>query len=140
MELAARRLVIHEEDGVKTWGVNGLIRLDSDSSGQGLSLSVRPSVGTDGVRRLWDIQSSARSANGDDAELSPRLSAEVGYGIGALGGLLMPYTSLSALEGDDATYRVGGRFSKDSRLNMNLGVDLKDNSEYGIALQGSIIW
>ena len=140
MKLAARRLVMHEENGVRTWGVSGLIRLNSDSSGQGLSLSVRPSIGTDGAERLWDIESASRSANENDAELSTRLSAEVGYGIGALGGLLTPYTSLSALEGDDATYRVGGRFSKDSRLNMNLGVDLKDNSEYGIALQGSIIW
>ena len=142
MKLDARGLVMHEEDDVRNWGVSGMLRVDSDSSGHGLSLSVQPSVGdsSGGTARLWDIQDSSHSEIGDKEDLTPRLSAEVGYGVGALGGLMTPYVGISTLEGGNDVYRLGGRFSKENRLNMNLGVDVEDNSEYRIELQGSIVW
>ena len=70
--------------------------------------------------RLGALRQAERSNSGDgrsaaglvgNGEFDPgaRLDAEVGYGLGGMGGLLTPYGGMSVSERVQ-TYRVGSRF------------------------------
>ena len=59
-----------------------------------------------GAERLWSQRTAAGLVREGDFEPgSASFEAEVGYGIGAMGGLLTPYTSL-ILSGSGETYRA----------------------------------
>ena len=88
MALRVHGLAAHAEDGYGEWGVSGSLRLVPGGAGRGLSASLTPSYGVDpgGSERLWMLPDASGLAANDDAPLSGRLDAEVGYGLAAFGG------------------------------------------------------
>lgn len=146
MQVNARALLTHAEEDVKEWGIGGLVRLDPGQAGRGLALTVEPAVGSaaSGAARLWSLRDASRLAD-ERVDLEPRVRAEVGYGLGAMGGMLTPYASLSVSETERETYRVGVRFRVGERLSMSLEGDRREhardeNASHGVVLQGLIRW
>ena len=88
MALRVHGLAAHAEDGYSEWGVSGSLRLVPGGEGRGLSASLTPSYGVDpdGSERLWMLPDAHALAANDDAPMSSRLDAEVGYGLPAFGG------------------------------------------------------
>ena len=113
VSLHGRRLVVHEQSGYEEWGVGGSIQLNPGGVGRGLSLGLKPSLGStvSSLTRLW-----ANGANG----LTPtgygygngnrRLDAEIGYGVDALDGrgVFAPYARLVLMD-----QQAPGRFGSD---------------------------
>ena len=142
----ARALLTHEEEDVKDWGVGGLLRFDPGQAGRGFALEVQPSMGgaASGAARLWSLRDASRLAHGE-AGIEPRVRAEMGYGIDAMGGILTPYAGLSLSERGRRTYRVGGRLKVRKGLSMSLEGDRGQSgrdgkTSHGVVLQGSIHW
>ena len=81
-------LAAHADDGYNEWGVSGSLRLVPGGAGRGLSASLTPSYGVDpgGTERLWLLPDASGLTANDEAPLSRRLDAEVGYGLPAFGG------------------------------------------------------
>ena len=96
----------HEE-----WGMGGRVQLGPGARGHGLSFSLAPRWGETAARvgRLWE-QGVVGSAVDDGTPGAPRVAAQIGYGIGAVGGrgVLTPYVGLE-LSGDASRLRGGGR-------------------------------
>ena len=88
MALKVHGLAAHAERGYNEWGVSGSLRLVPGAAGRGLSASLTPSYGVDpgGSERLWMLPDASGLAANDDAPLSRRLDAEVGYGMALFGG------------------------------------------------------
>ena len=88
MALKVHGLAAHAEGGYDEWGVSGSLRLVPGGGGRGLSASLTPSYGVDpgGSERLWAMPDAHALAANDDAPLSHRLDAEVGYGMALFGG------------------------------------------------------
>ena len=88
MALKVHGLAAHAEGGYEEWGVSGSLRLVPGGGGRGLSASLTPSYGADpgGSERLWAMPDAHALAANDDAPLSHRLDAEVGYGMALFGG------------------------------------------------------
>ena len=88
LALRVHGLAVHAEDGYDEWGVSGQFRLAPDGSGRGLTASLTPSYGVDpgGSERLWALPDASRLTAAGEAVPSSRLDAELGYGIGLLGG------------------------------------------------------
>ena len=88
MALRVHGLAAHAEGGYNEWGVSGSLRLVPGAAGRGLSASLTPSYGADpgGSERLWMLPDASGLAANEDAPLSHRLDAEVGYGIALFGG------------------------------------------------------
>ena len=88
MEFRVHGLAGHAEDGYDEWGVSGSLRLVPGAAGRGLSASLTPSYGVDpgGSERLWMLPDAHALAANEDAAMSSRLDAEVGYGIAMFGG------------------------------------------------------
>ena len=81
-------LAAHADGGYDEWGVSGQLRLVPGAAGRGLSASLAPSWGVDpdGSERLWMLPDASGLAANDDAALSRRLDAEVGFGLALFGG------------------------------------------------------
>ena len=88
MALKVHGLAAHSERGYDEWGVSGSLRLVPGGAGRGLSASLTPSYGVDpgGSERLWTMPDASGLAANENAPLSSRLDAEVGYGIAMFGG------------------------------------------------------
>ena len=87
MALKVHGLAAHAERDYNEWGVSGSLRLVPGVAGRGLSASLTPSYGADpgGSERLWTMPDASGLAANDNAPLSSRLDAEVGYGIALFG-------------------------------------------------------
>ena len=119
------------------------------AAGRGLSASLTPSYGADpgGSERLWTLPDAHALAANEDAPLSSRLDAEVGYGLGGPAGLgtLTPYAGLG-LAGDDArTWRAGARWSIAPDVSLNLEGTLSESAnddapEHGVMLRSAVRW
>ncbi len=93
-----------------------------------------------GVERIW----SQRARSGSSFDPDARLDAEVGYGLGAMRGLLTPYTGLSLSESGE-TYRAGARFRLGPALELNLEASLTEpdgdgETGSGLVLRGTKRW
>ena len=88
MEFRVHGLAGHAEDGYDEWGVSGSLRLVPGAGGRGLSASLTPSYGVEpgGSERLWMLPDAHALAANEDAAMSSRLDAEVGYGMALFGG------------------------------------------------------
>ncbi len=88
MALKVHGLAAHAEDGYDEWGISGSLRLVPGGAGRGLSASLTPSYGVDpgGSERLWMMPDASGLAANENAPLSSRLDAEVGYGLPMFGG------------------------------------------------------
>ena len=97
-----------------------------------------------GAARLWGLRDASRLAH-EETGIEPRVRAEMGYGIDAMGGILTPYAGLSLSERGRRTYRVGGRLKVRKGLSMSLEGDRGQSgrdgkTSHGVVLQGSIHW
>ena len=114
-------LIAHEETGYEDWGASGALRMNPSPSGRGLSVSIAPVWGkvSSGPERLWSARDAAAFSLSENAHAGGRLEAEFGYGLGAGGGTLTPYTGMTF--GDDSrTVRAGARWMLGNELTVGL--------------------
>ena len=143
--LGGRALVLR--DDYDEWGLSGLLQLDPNAAGHGLSLRVRPAWGVtaSGVHGLWE-----RGAAGLPAGSRPggRVEAEIGYGLPALGltGVLTPFAR-AALTGTGArSLSLGGRLALAATFDLTLQATRRDSADphapplHDLTLQGSSRW
>ena len=105
----------------KEWGIGGNLRVTpSRRGGEGLSLSLQPSVGVSRPRldALWSLTEGGDLAVGNDLP-GARLDAEVAYGFRLGNALLTPYTEV-VLEQDASSYGAGLRYDLKSSLDLDL--------------------
>ena len=156
-ELSGRALIAHAEDGYREWGAGASVVLDPGADGRGLSLRLAPAWGTaeGGAERLWagdagalanlatDPGSGSGSGDGAANDTAPamRLDAELGYGLGALGGkgVLTPYAGLG-LAGEGARdFRLGTRLDLAPSLSLSLEGTRRESDgaepEHGVRLE-----
>ena len=141
------RTLLHHSGDYEEWGVSGLVQIAPGAAGRGLALSVRPAWGqtSSGVGRLWEAGGIAGAARTD--QLTGRMSAEIGYGLGAAPGLgvVTPYAGL-VLAGEGArSWRMGTRWelAPDASLSfegIRREADEHDEAEHGLMLQGALRW
>ncbi len=114
MALRVHGLAAHAADGYSEWGVSGSIRLVPGGAGRGLSMSLTPSHGVDPGSKepLWMLSDASGLAANDDAPLSSRLDAELGYGIALFGGGFTGTPNVGfGLSDTMREYRMGWRLS-----------------------------
>ena len=146
-----RKLLVHEVKKYEEWGASAAIRISSDKSGRGLSLSVVPAWGASSeVDRLWsakELHTLGGSENLTNLTASERLDAEVAYGLWRpfpflKKGLLVPFIGLS-MSDDRKTYRTGTRWNIAPNATLSLGLDHTKNQtteEDVIMLRGRFRW
>ena len=89
LDLSARRLIAHQAEGFREWGISGSFGYDSDpSSERGLSLTLRNGYGAaaGGARGLLDRPTLPGLAAADEAGRGGSFDAELGYGLPVFGG------------------------------------------------------
>ena len=152
--LRVHGLAAHAGDGYSEWGVSGSLRLVPGSSGRGLSASLTPSWGVDpgGSERLWMVPDASGLAANDDAALSSRLDAEVGYGMAVFGGGFTgtPNVGFGLSEGGAREYRIGWRLTPAlegvSGPELNLDATRKEPADggapvgHGVMLRAAMRW
>ena len=147
-EVSARALAA-PADGVREWGVSGLLRLDPGARGRGLSLSLSPSWGEagSGMAQLWEDGLTGPAADGDAGAVpAGRIEAELGYGLPAFGGagLVTPYGGVAFANGGDRLYRVGGRLDLGAGFDLSLEGSRReradDTPEHGANLALRMSW
>ena len=144
IQVNARGLLAHADSDYKEWGVSGSVRLDPGERGRGLSMRLGSSWGAPagGAEQLWRQRSASGLVGSGEFDPGARLDAEVGYGLGGMGGLLTPYGGMSVSESVQ-TYRVGSRFRLDERFSMGLEGERReggDDVDHGLALRGTVRW
>ena len=155
MEASVRTLISHEDSDYEEWGVSGSIRFDPGAAGQGLSLSLAPTWGTQsgGVDRLWsarDARGLARS--GGAFEPTSRLEGELCYGMALPGGFLGTPNVGFAMSGGAPEVRVGWRLApaRAAGFEINLDATRRESAildgadaapvEHGVLLRGTVRW
>ena len=144
VEITARRLMAHEQDGYSEWGAGGSVQFAPGGSDRGFSAKLGSSVGTatSGVEGLWAMGDARGLTGGTQAP--GRLDAEAGYAMGAFGGsgVITPYGGFSM--SGDRRYRAGWRLGLGDSFNLSLEGDRTENpdapSRHGVALRGSLRW
>ncbi len=122
LETSARRLLVHRDSGYEEWGVGGSFRLYPPGElGRGLSLRLQSSYGVveSGVDRFWVPQGVDWSQR-SPAEQGGLFNAELGYGLGALGGLVTSYADVGWSDRGTRTYRLGWRLSVEPSLRVEV--------------------
>ena len=126
MALRVHGLAAHAEDGYSEWGVSGSLSLVPGGAGRGLSASLTPSWGVDpgGSERLWALPDASGLAANDDAPLSSRLDAEVGYGLPVFGGGFTgtPHVGFG-LSDAERELRLGWRLTPEDGDGFELSLD-----------------
>ncbi len=146
LEGRARTLLVHSEDHEER-GVSGLIGIDPGAAGRGLALSVQPAWGrtAGGVRSLWETGAAPGASSGGGA--TGRVQAEIGYGLGASGGLgtVTPYAGLG-FAGDGArSWRAGTRWEVAPGARLGLAGTWREaaghaDPERSLTLRGVVHW
>ena len=133
VSVSARRLMAHQDDGYREWGVGGMIEYDPGAAGRGLSVRMVSSLGTapTGTNRFWSQSAAGLNRNGF-AGMDAPLTAEVDYRMRVLGGrlLMAPYADMSLVgSGTGAqSYLLGWRLQFGPNIRLQLEVDLGDRS------------
>ena len=150
MALRVRGLAAHAVEGYGEWGVSGSLRLVPGGAGRGLSMSLTPSYGADAgcSERLWMLQDASGLATNDDAPMSSRLDAEVGYGMPVFGGGFTGTPNAGLGLSDTAReLRVGWRLNAAARgdggFELNLDLTRREDgagAEHGIVLRATTRW
>ncbi len=113
LDASGNWLALHSEDGKREMGASLGARLAPAADGRGLSLSVGPAWGKQGIgaltrERLFDAE------GGGEAPERLSLTASTAYGFEAAGGLLTPFADMSIVEDSSAQrYRAGVGFARD---------------------------
>ena len=120
-ELSGRMLVVHQDSDFRDWGVSGSLVFDRrPGSARGLSLAVRPRVGTASVRgegALLGGETLAEVGRGGGVGApDARVEAELAYGWPAFGGrfIATPHAGLG-VSGAGRDYVFGWRFESARR-------------------------
>ena len=149
VEGAVRALVAHDAEGYEEWGASGAIRVDPGISGRGLSLTVAPALGattaggTERPRSLRDVQGFAAASG---APAGKRVESELGYGLGAPGGLgaVTPYSGLSVADDGTRTWRIGGRWAVATEVTLGIEASRSEAAgagpEQALVLRASARW
>ena len=126
----------------KEWGIGGNLRFMPDRDGEGLSLTVEPSIGNPTGTRLVDLWLTDHGdiATGKDMP-GARLSTELGYGfrLDSLA-LITPYSEISLADGGSSTIGIGLRYSTsadDLHLDLKAGrrQSASGNTDHRVGLQ-----
>ena len=142
------RTLLHHSGDYDEWGVSGLLRVDPGTSGRGLALGVRPAWGetTGSVRQLWETGVTAGVAPTKQSAAG-RMSAEVGYGLGAGPdlGVVTPYAGLEVSVAGARSWRMGTRWqvAPDAQLNLEgtrYEAAGEERSEHVVMLRGALRW
>ena len=144
VEIMARRLMAHEQDGYSEWGAGGSLQFAPGGAERGFSAKLGSSVGTaaSGVEGLWAMGDTRGLTGGGWAP--GRVDAEAGYAMGAFGGsgVITPYGGFSM--SGDRRYRAGWRLRLGDSFNLSLEGDRTENpdapSRHAVALRGSLRW
>ena len=144
VEITARRLMAHEQDGYSEWGAGGSVQFAPGGSDRGFSAKLGSSVGTaaSGVEGLWAMGDTRGLTGG--AQAPGRLDAEAGYAMGAFGGsgVITPYGGFSM--SGDRRYRAGWRLRLGDSFNLSLEGDRTENpdlpSRHAVAVRGDLRW
>ncbi len=122
-----RSLELHSDEELSNWGAGVQFRLNPLDGGRGLSFSLGPHWGTtqDG---LLERDQAFRLGEGELRSRQHRqqqsgMQAGLAYGLGALGGLLTPYSEYRLTSGDYGPSRRrehGVKFSDRDRLEFRL--------------------
>ncbi len=141
--LRARALL--DGDGVSEWGGGAMLAYAPGADGRGLRLSLAPTVGAPegGAERLWRADAAALA--GDERDAAPRLDAEAGWGLAALGGrgLLTPYAGLALSDADDRRYRLGARLTLAPGADAGLAAERSETAsgpEHALTLDARLRW
>ena len=144
MKTSGRRLLIHQDSGYEEWGVGGSFGFNMGASGRGLALRLRSSYGdaASGVDRFWS-QHRTPQAGSYPAGRGSLFNAEVGYGLGALGGLLTPYADVASGRGT-RTYGLGGRLRLEPSMRLELAGGRRETTAarpgHELRLRGTLHW
>ena len=142
------RTLLHHGGDYDEWGLSGLVRVDPGTSGRGLALSVRPAWGqtAGSVRQLWETSVTGGATPVNQAAAG-RVSAEVGYGLGAGPGLgvVTPYAGLELAVEGARSWRMGTRWQVAPEAHLDLeGTRHEsardDRPEHGLMLRGALRW
>ncbi|KKZ14535.1 MAG: hypothetical protein TH68_04580, partial [Candidatus Synechococcus spongiarum 142] len=117
-------------DDQSEWGIGGGLRLLPGQRGEGLSLSLQPSLGQNGANSLF--HDDAFSFDPDDLNLGSQpltasFQAEVAYGFLQHHALLTPYTKLNLAE-HTTTYGAGLRYQLADSLDLDLSASHRQRS------------
>ena len=163
VEAKGRVLLAHQEEDFRQWGASVSGRLDPESDGRGLTLSLTPAWGeaSSAVDTLWGSEAGGLPGAGshrNPSAMPDRVDLELGYAM-ASGGLftlgaqpgrstlpgavLTPYGSLSLSDGRTNRLREGLRWTVpglDTRLELfgehSLGA--REQAEHRIGFTGSV--
>ena len=145
VEGAVRALVAHRDEGYREWGASAALRVDPGAAGQGLSVTLAPSLGAAprGADRLW----SAAGARGPGAfRPERRLESEIGYGVALPGaGLLTPHAGLALGAADGRAWRLGARWRAAPGATVSLQATRREPAggvppEHRATLRGAVRW
>ena len=145
LKATARRLLVHQANGYKEWGVGGSLNLDPGALGRGPSLRMQSSWGaTSGMDRLWSQRSAADLARSTQAAGASLFDAELGYGLDALGGLLTPYAHVASSGQGTRTYGLGGRLQVERSLRVDLVGERRERTAaragHALKLRSTLYW
>ena len=140
-----RVLVVHGGN-YGEWGLSGLIQLDPNSAGHGLSMSVRSILGVaaSGVNGLWGHGTIDLLAGGQPGG---RVETEIGYGLPAFGmaGVLTPYAGAELTDNGSRSLSLGGRLKLGPTFDLGLEAKRRESAggdtvKHDITLEGSVRW
>ena len=105
----------------REWGVSGTVVYTPGSDGEGVMVSLEPSIGVTSSKQaeLWNLTGSDLALGGEQEELEPRLRAELAYGLRRGTVLLTPYTELSITPSSNI-YGIGVRYDLGSDVMLDL--------------------
>ena len=144
LSMTARRLMAHEDQDYREWGIGGMVEYDPGIAGRGLSMRMLSSWGTtaSGTNRLWSQSAAAGFGRNGDAGADAPLTAEVNYRLRAFDGRLemAPYADLSLVGADSRAHSVllGWRLQFGPNIRLQFEVDLGDRS-YGRFLERGLM-
>ncbi len=142
VSVTARRLMAHQDDDYREWGVGGTVEYDPGTAGRGLSVRMVSSWGTaaSGTNRLWSQSPSAGFPSNGYASFDAPLSAEMDYRILAFGGRLQmaPYAdvSLGGAGSRAHPYLLGWRLQFGPNIRLQFDVGLGDGSYSPLSQHG----
>ena len=144
---AGGRALVIRDGNYGEWGLSGLIQLDANAAGHGLSMSVRPTWGVtvSGVNGLWEHGTFDLLAGGQPGGL---VEAEIGYGLPAFGmaGVLTPFAAGALTDAGAHSLSLGGRLELGPAFDLILEAARSDSANadtepvYDVTLEGSIRW
>ena len=133
------RMLVRSTSDYEEWGIGGLVRIDPQPAGRGLSLKLVPSWGrtASGVQALWER--GVTHSPGDSHTMAPgRLNAQMEYGAATLHAT--PYGRFSMAGGGTRTAATGVRYDITRVLGLQLeatrAANAHGNARHELTMRG----